>query len=134
VDAIDAWAAAVASSGVPASFGWRCTAASGEGLLAQLEELGSMYWDFRSGRERNLAWRPTLSAEQLEAITSAAGDLGLDGTPPPTRVHYDAVLMTGGMVRAGLVKPRFVRELVDAGVSFGEIVFVGAFRPFAGDE
>lgn len=134
VVAIDEWAGAVASSGVPASFGWRCTAATGEGLLAQLEELGSLYWDFRSGRERNLARCPNLSAEQVDAITSAATSLGLDGTEAPSRRHYDAVLMTGGMVRAGIVKPRFVRELVDAGVSFGEVVFVGAFRPFAGDE
>ncbi|HRQ00921.1 MAG TPA: hypothetical protein PK781_10770 [Terrimesophilobacter sp.] len=134
VQAIDEWAVAVAASGVPASFGWRCTAATGEGLLAQLEELGSMYWDFRSGRERNLARHPELSPEQVEAITSSAHDLGLDGTEPPSRPHYDAVLMTGGMVRAGIVKPRFVRELVDSDVSFGEVVFVGAFRPFAGDE
>src|SRR5690606_14646868 len=39
-----------------------------------------------------------------------------------------------GMVRAGIVKPRFARELVDAGFSFGEVVFLGAFRSFAGDE
>lgn len=131
---IDEWAAAVASSGVPASFGWRCTAASGEGLLAQLEELGAMYWDFRSGRERNLARRPELSSEQVARINEAARDLGLAGTSSPSRGSFDAVVMTGGMVRAGVVKPRFVRELVDAGTTFGEVVFVGAFRAFAGDE
>lgn len=134
LQALDEWADAVASSGVPASFGWRCTAAEGDGLFAQLEELGAMCWDFRSGRERNLARRAELTVEQVEAITLAAGALGLDGTTPPSRDHYDAVIMTGGMVRAGIVKPRFVRELIESDVSFGEIVFVGAFRRFQGDE
>lgn len=134
VSRVDAWASLVASSGVPASFGWRCTAESGEGLLAQLEELGSVCWDFRSGRERNLAKRPELTAKQVAAITGSAGALGLDGTARPSRDRYDAVVMTGGMVRAGIVKPRFVRELIDGGAAFGEVVFVGAFRRFAGDE
>lgn len=131
---VDAWASAVASSGVPASFGWRCTAAEGDVLLDQLEGLGSMYWDFRSGRERNLARKPELRDGQVQAIADAARALGLAGTAAPGQRHYDAVVMTGGMVRAGIVKPRFARELVDAGLSFGEVVFLGAFRPFAGDE
>ncbi|MBX3093770.1 MAG: hypothetical protein KF680_04400 [Cryobacterium sp.] len=134
VDAIDAWASAVAASGVPASFGWRCTAAAGDALLDQLEGLGSMYWDFRSGRERNLARKPDLLVGQVQAIVDAAPALGLAGTAAPGQRHYDAVIMTGGMVRAGIVKPRFARELADAGFSFGEVVFLGAFRPFAGDE
>lgn len=134
LEAVDEWASAVAESGVPSSFGWRCTAATGDGLFAQLDELGSAYWDFRSGRERNLARLPDLTDEQIAAITDAAPGLGLDGTPPPSRGSYDAVIMTGGMVRAGIVKPRFVAELVEGGVSFGEIAFVGAFRRFAGDE
>lgn len=134
VDAIDAWASAVATSGVPASFGWRCTAAEGDALLDQLDGLGSMYWDFRSGRERNLARKPELLVGQVKAITDAARALGLAGTAAPSQKHYDAVVMTGGMVRAGIVKPRFARELVDAGFSFDEVVFLGAFRSFAGDE
>lgn len=132
--AVDEWVSAVAESGVPASFGWKCTAATGEGLFAQLDELGSVYWDFRSGRERNLASQPDLTDEQVAAITAAAPGLGLDGTPPPSRESYDAVIMTGGMVRAGIVKPRFVAALVEREVSFGEVAFVGAFRRFAGDE
>lgn len=134
ISAIDAWAGAVAISGVPESFGWRCTAAAGEALLDQLEGLGSMYWDFRAGRERNLARTPQLTEGQARAITDAAPVLGLAGTEAPRRRHYDALVMTGGMVRAGVVKPRFARELVDAGHSFGEVVFLGAFRTFAGDE
>lgn len=131
---IDEWASTVATSGVPASFGWRCTAAEGDALLDQLEGLGSMYWDFRSGRERNLARRSDLTDGQVQAITDAAHAIGLSGTAAPSMTHYDAVVMTGGMVRAGIVKPRYARELVDAGFSFGEVVFLGAFRSFAGDE
>src|SRR5690554_3589034 len=130
VDAIDEWARTLAESGVPASFGWRCTAASGDPLLDQLESLGAAYWDFRSGLERNLAPRAELTPGQVAAISASARELGLAGTDAPRRSHYDAVVMTGGMVRAGVVKPRFVRELVSEGVTFGEIVFLGAFRPF----
>ena len=134
VAAIDGWANSVAGSGVPASFGWRCTAASGEGLLVQLEQLGDAYWNFRSGRERNLARAPQLSDSQVQAITDAAPALGLAGTDAPRRRHYGALVMTGGMVRAGIVKPRFARELLDAGYTFGEVIFLGGFRSFAGDE
>ena len=42
--------------------------------------------------------------------------------------------MTGGMVRAEIVKPRFVRVLLDGGLACDEVVFLGGFRPFSTDE
>lgn len=129
---VDAWARGVADSGLLEAFGGQV--AVGEPLLDFLERFAAAHWDFRAGRERNLAAVPDLTAAQVQAIADAVGPLGLAGTPPPSLDRYDAVLMTGGMVRAGIVKPRHVRDLVDAGVGFDEVTFLGAFRPFAGDE
>lgn len=135
VSGIDAWARELHNSGVVLSFGGDIPdSLDGGALLDALERFASDHWDFRGGRERNLASAPTLTAAQREALARAVGPLGLDGTAAPQRDHYDAVLMTGGMVRAGIVKPRYLRELVDAGLRLGEGTFLGAFRRFAGDE
>ncbi|MBB5632302.1 hypothetical protein BKA04_000525 [Cryobacterium mesophilum] len=138
VAAIDAWAAALSDTDAVAAFApdpaARMSGSSGEPLLDALESFAGEHWDFRSGRERNLAANASLTARQIEAIDSAAALLGLDGTSPPSRPGYDAVIMTGGMVRAGIVKPRYLRELYDAGLAWREGVFLGAFRTFAGDE
>jgi hypothetical protein len=106
----------------------------GARLFDALESFASEHWDFRLGRERNLAVEPTFSSKQVAAIATAAKDLGLVGTLPPRRRHYDAILMTGGMVRAGIVKPRFARTLHERGIKWNEAVFLGGFRRFAGDE
>jgi hypothetical protein len=137
---IDAWADALLASGALEAFGaFRAGELHGAGLrgaelLDALDVFAAEHWDFRAGRERNLAADPVLSREQEQAIVSAASLLGLDGTPPPSRAGYDAVVMTGGMVRAGIVKPRYLRELADLGLDWREGVFLGAFRRFAGDE
>ncbi|MBK4346523.1 hypothetical protein [Lacisediminihabitans changchengi] len=60
--------------------------------------------------------------------------LGLADQDVPALRQYDTVLMTGGMVRADLVKPRHVSALLDEGLDARRIVFLGGFRPFAGDE
>lgn len=138
VAAIDAWAAALRDTDAVASFSTdragRMSGITGASLLDALESFAGARWDFRAGRERNLAATPSLTARQIAAIDSAAALLGLDGTPPPVRSHYDAVVMTGGMVRAGIVKPRYLRELHDGGLDWREGVFLGGFREFAGDE
>lgn len=131
---IDAWAAGLVASGLLQVFGTDAPAHTGADLLDFLDRFSSKQWDFRAGRERNLALAPLLSPAQLAAIRASVGPLGLDGTPRPRRSEYDAVVMTGGMVRAGIVKPRYLRELTDAGLGWREAVFLGAFRPFSGDE
>jgi len=135
VAAIDSWTAALLDSGVVAAFGdAELVGLAPTAALDALEGFAAEHWDFRAGRERNLARVPEFTPAQLTAIDAATAALGLDGTPPPSRGHYDAVVMTGGMVRAGIVKPRYLRELADAGLDWGEGVFLGGFRPFAGDE
>jgi hypothetical protein len=135
VETIDAWVASLLETGVVAAFGeGRIPDDSPAEVLDSLDAFAAAHWDFRAGRERNLARVPELGVAQLAAIDVATAALGLDGTPPPSRDHYDAVLMTGGMVRASIVKPRYLRELGDSGLDWGQGVFLGGFRPFAGDE
>ena len=136
--------------------------------LDYLEVFAREHWNFRDGRERNLATVAQLSDSQCAAVASAAAELGFDGagtlapapelTPTlataliPARISaallaqppaqppalplagVDTVIMTGGMVRACIVKPRAVVELIDAGLSVSSVIFLGGFRPFAGDE
>ena len=102
--------------------------------LPWLEQFSATHWDFRGGRERNLARAPELSAAQERLVLDLAPALGLAGQELPAGDRYDSVVMTGGMVRADVVKPRHVAALLDAGLRAGRIVFLGGFRPFAGDE
>ncbi len=136
IDSIDSWALRLRDSGVVSLFvsDSGIESLQGQRLLDALDDFAATHWDFRGGRERNLATRPDLSPRQTAAIDQIAAELGLDGTPPPRRSRYDAVLMTGGMVRAGIVKPRYLKELFDGGLEAREGTFLGGFRPFAGDE
>ncbi|WP_165064320.1 hypothetical protein [Marisediminicola senii] len=106
----------------------------GDDLLRYLDDVSAEHWDFRRGRERNESMRADLTARQRSAVGDLAPLLGLAGLETPPGARYDTVLMTGGMVRAGIVKPRFVRQLLDGGLAARHVVFLGAFRPFGGDE
>ena len=127
---IDAWAAAAAMRQLVVAFGEAAPAND----LPWLERFSAEHWDFRAGRERNLADRAELTPTQESLVLDLAPELGLTGQETPSRTRYDAVLMTGGMVRAGVVKPRHVAALLANGLEAGAVVFLGGFRPFAGDE
>ena len=133
IEEIDGWASSDAMARLVDVFGGMLTG-TGTELLTYLEKFSAQHWDFRGGAERNLGAAPQFSAAQVNETERACLGLGLASEDLPSRPRYDTVLMTGGMVRAGIVKPRFVRELLRGGTDVGSIVFVGAFRPFAGDE
>lgn len=131
---IDAWAGSAAMGRLVGSFGGRMDRREGRELLEHLDQFSAAHWDFRRGRERNLAAVAGLSRAQSALVVELAPELGLAGIEQPTRDHYDTVLLTGGMVRAGIVKPRFVARLLQEGLSARHIVFLGGFRAFGGDE
>ncbi len=130
IETIDTWTAEGTLASLVAAFGARRDLRS----LDELDEFAAAHWDFRRGRERNLAAHADLSADQVAAIAAATPRLGLSGIRVPRRMHYDTIIMTGGMVRAGIVKPRYVATLFSRGITARRVVFLGAFRPFAGDE
>jgi hypothetical protein len=103
-------------------------------LLAWYDDLSSDHWDFRGGKERNLAERPTLTPEQTDAAMEAAAALGLSAPSPPSRDTYDYCLILGGLVRACVTRPRFAAELASQGTAFEQVVALGGFRPLDGDE
>jgi len=132
--AIDRWAGSVAMARLVESFGGATGEREGRELLDYLGEFSTAHWDFRRGRERNLASDAGLSGTQSALVVELAPQLGLAGRERPTRSRYDTVLLTGGMVRAGIVKPRFAARLLKDGLSVSHIVFLGGFRAFGGDE
>jgi hypothetical protein len=132
--AVDEWAGSGCLDAIVRAFGGRSGNRSGPELLEWLDLFSAEHWDFRGGRERNLAASADLTPEVQRLVLDSAPELGLAGPYSLDRTEYDAILMTGGMVRAGIVKPRFVRELIDSGITAKTIVFLGAFRPFGGDE
>jgi hypothetical protein len=132
--AIDAWADSPALMGIVGAFGGSTAERRGAELLEWLDGFSAAHWDFRRGVERNLAPRMALPPDVEQLVLEAAPVLGLAGPYPLRRAEYDTVLMTGGMIRAEIVKPRFARELLVSGVGVKSVVFLGGFRAFAGDE
>lgn len=132
--AIDDWVANAALAELVGAFGGSTAGRREAELLAYLDGFSAEHWDLRSGRERNLADAAAFAPDQDALILAAAAQLGLAGIERPEHARYDTVLMTGGMIRAGIVKPRFVAELFDSGLTADRVVFLGGFRPFAGDE
>ncbi|MEO7122155.1 MAG: hypothetical protein ABI400_03360 [Lacisediminihabitans sp.] len=132
--AIDAWASSATLGQLVLACDGRATALRGAALMEWLDMFSGEHWDFRGGAERNLAQEVTLSRELERLVFESAPELGLAGPYPLRKRKYDTILMTGGMVRAGIVKPRFAREVLNAGVGISTVVFLGGFRPFVGDE
>ena len=131
--AVERWASSSALATLVAEFGGSTSGMATDDLLHYLDRFSAQHWDFRRGQERNLADRVVFSPERDAVILGCAAELGLVQVPP-RHPHYDTVVMTGGMVRAGIAKPRYVRMLLDDGLRVDNIVFLGGFRPFAGDE
>ena len=128
---IDAWSGSTALAAVIATFGHSLPRQVGEDRLTWLDSFAAMHWDFRQGGERDSISHRGLTSTQTDIVFGRASDLGLLGRETPTRRRYDTVIMTGGMVRAGLVKPRFVAELLKGGLECDHILFLGGFRPFS---
>lgn len=100
------------------------------GLLERLDHF-SLRWDFRAGGERDGATGASFGDLQSSVVERVSACLGLADRSTPSRRHYDVMLLTGGMVRAAIVKPRFVAELFASGLSATAVVFLGAARDFS---
>jgi hypothetical protein len=131
---IDDWAGSAALRRIVEAFGGSTAERRGAELLDWLDRFSADHWDFRGGVERNLAPLVALPPGVEQLVLDAAPVLGLAGPYPLRRADYDTVLMTGGMIRAEIVKPRFARELLASGIVMKSVVFLGGFRAFAGDE
>jgi hypothetical protein len=106
-------------------------------LACYLEALErfSAVWDFRGGKERNLARPAEVSGLREAQILDAARILGLrEAFERPHADRYDHCLILGGMVRACVIRPAWAAELARSGVRFGDVTALGGFRRLGGDE
>jgi len=133
-ECIDAWCGSSALAVVVAAFSEAVPEVVGEARLAWLDAFAGAHWDFRHGRERDSISQFELTSAQTDIVLAQAPDLGLAGRETPSRRRYDTMIMTGGMVRAGIVKPRFAAQLLADGLECEHILFLGGFRPFSPDE
>ncbi len=132
--AVQSWISDPSFEALVAEFGGH----SGDGMsvrerVAELEAFSEV-WDFRGGRERNLAERPILTKDQENRIRAVAQTLGMRHESVPTERRYDHCLILGGLLRACVLRPAWAAKLVARGVSFGEVTALGGYRPLGGDE
>ncbi|MDN3351970.1 hypothetical protein [Actinomadura sp. DC4] len=133
-DAIRAWVTHPAFMRLVADFGGPAVDRDLPEYLAALEEF-SVAWDFRAGRERNLAHSKEVLEGDEGKIFDAARTLGLrDAFERPAKARYDHCLILGGMVRACVVRPLWAAGLRHTGVEFGDVTALGGFRRLGGDE
>lgn len=105
-----------------------------ETVMDYLDDFAATHWDFRQGRERNMANSPELASEVEQAAVQTARALGMIGTHEPHRSRYSHVVVLGGLATACLARPAFAAALVRQGVSTRDVVALTAYREFVGDE
>ncbi len=140
--AIQGWVDSPALRMVVGEFGGVVPASPLADQLTWLEEFSAAEWDFRAGKERNLADVPRLKPETEKVAFAAAEALGLIGADLPeghrdddSPARYEHVLILGGLVRACLARPLHAAKLLrDGVVQAGSVTALGGFRKIAGDE
>ena len=141
-DALQRWVDSQALHAAVSEFAGEVPAAPLADQLQWLEEF-SAKWDYRCGKERNLAEVPRLKPETQKVAFAAAEALGLIGAETPEEhrdgrdrpVRYEHVLILGGLVRACLARPLHAAKLLRDGIiEAGSVTALGGFRTIAGDE
>ncbi len=84
--------------------------------------------DTRRGAERRDAVPTTWTRDQIQALLSAAGPLGLLGTAEPHRAVYAATILVGGAATGNRLRSALARDLANRGVDLGMLVAVTAER------
>jgi hypothetical protein len=103
-------------------------------LPDEIAAFASANWDFRSGKERDVASRVSFDTRRESLILDAAEALGLRTSNPPSRRSYDSIVALGGLVRGCIARTKFARQLVDEGVRVREFTALGARRPLSENE
>ncbi|MGH9194907.1 MAG: hypothetical protein ACRD1T_04110 [Acidimicrobiia bacterium] len=129
----DEWIGSAALRDLLWAFGGPAPALS-RGSLDEIVEFSSRHWDFRGGRERNVARSIEFDSSTTAQVLASAEALGLRTPLPPQRQQYEYVLILGGLVRACILRPRFAASLISSGLQVREVVGLGGFRPLGGDE
>jgi hypothetical protein len=131
---IEEWVASAPLVALVEQFGGAIPDSGIASQLAWLDDFSEEHWDYRKGKERNLALTQDFNQPTEQLILDAADALGLVAGRPPRLDHYHHMLILGGLVRACILRPRLARRLLDEGLQVEEITALGAFRPLRGDE
>lgn len=84
--------------------------------------------DTRHGAERRDAVPAMLATDQVLALLSAAGSLGLLKTAEPRWPAYQATILLGGATTGNRLRSALARDLANRGVDLGMLVAVTAER------
>lgn len=134
LDEVERWVSGAPIAALLAAFGAEPPVGPTRDRLDWLEQFSAENWDFRAGKERNLAAAQTFAEPVQATIFSVATALGMVSTQPPRAARYDHVLILGGLVRACLLRPRYAADLLRQGVRASAVAALTAFRPLGGDE
>jgi len=134
IASIETWSNNAALDALVSGFGGRIPEGDTTQRLEWLDEFSARHWDFRGGRERNLARRAEFNEATTNLIIDVAGALGLTSSTPPMSRSYTHLLILGGLVRACLLRPRFAADLLTNGLAVGSVSALSAYRPLWGDE
>ncbi|MFI5841706.1 hypothetical protein ACIA8K_18550 [Catenuloplanes sp. NPDC051500] len=106
------------------------------GVETWLDDFSARHWDFRRAGnvERDQVRPPDFDHLTAATVRAAATALGLATARPPSRGHYDHVLILGGLGRACLQRVAYTAALFEAGLTAGQVAALGSFRPLSGAE
>lgn len=125
------WLESAALQQLTAAFGGPSPAAQDLGALATWS---ATVLDTRRGAERRDAVPATWTTDQIRALLSAAGPLGLLNTAEPCRPSYGITVLFGGATTGNRLRTALARDLVSRGVDLGMIVAVTAERALSDHE
>jgi hypothetical protein len=132
--AVRDWVAHPVFTELVASFGGPGVQSDLPCYLQALEHF-SETWDYRGGKERDLAQAGQLLEERQAQILRAARILGLrEGFARPRAQRYDHCLILGGMIRACMTRSAWAAELARTGVHLGDVTALGGFRSISRHE
>lgn len=135
------WAGCLALRTLAEASGWDWPAdADTPGLLARLADQ-SADWDFRGGKERNLAARVAGTAADVngrvipeDLIAAAATALDLVRTGPIPAGRFSHLVVLCGQVNASINRTKFAADLLRDGLAADSTVVLSAHRELRGIE
>lgn len=132
---INAWARSAALEDVVLAFGGESHGGREVDLWLDYLDDFSRRWDFRSGRERNVATASEFSPKLSEVVIAAARQLGMCGVGRPPHRRYQSLVILGGLARSCLARPLHAARLMKAGdVTVERVVALATSRPLRTDE
>lgn len=102
--------------------------------LGALTRWSASIFDTRRGAERREATPATWTTDQIRALLSAAGPLGLLETAGPRRSSYEITVLLGGATTGNRLRTALASDLMKQNIDLGILVAVTAERSLSSHE